>query len=45
MFENWVLRLIFGHKEDEVTRERRRLHNGEHMAFNLQQNLLGCSNQ
>ena len=27
MFENWVLRRIFGPKRDEVTRERRKLHN------------------
>jgi len=27
VFENWVLRRIFGPKRDEVTRERRKLHN------------------
>ena len=27
MFENRVLRRIFGPKRDEVTRERRKLHN------------------
>jgi len=29
LFENRVLRRIFGRKRDEVTREWRRLHNGE----------------
>jgi len=29
MFENWVLRIIFGPKRDEVTGERRKLHNEE----------------
>ena len=29
MFENRVLRRIFGPKRDEVTREWRKLHNGE----------------
>ena len=29
MFENRVLRKILGPKRDEVTREWRRLHNGE----------------
>jgi hypothetical protein len=29
VFENRVLRRIFGHKMDEVTGERRKLHNGE----------------
>jgi hypothetical protein len=29
MFENWVLRRIFGPKRDEVTGEWRRLHNEE----------------
>jgi len=29
MFENMVLRRIFGPRRDEVTRERRRLHNEE----------------
>jgi hypothetical protein len=29
VFENGVLRRIFGHKRDEVTREWRRLHNEE----------------
>ena len=29
MFENVVLRRIFGPKRDEVTGERRKLHNGE----------------
>jgi hypothetical protein len=29
VFENRVLRKIFGPKRDEVTREWRRLHNGE----------------
>jgi hypothetical protein len=30
MFENRVLRRIFGPKRDEVTGERRKLHNGKH---------------
>jgi hypothetical protein len=29
VFENRVLRGIFGHKRDEVTAERRKLHNEE----------------
>jgi hypothetical protein len=29
VFEKRVLRRIFGHKKDEVTREWRKLHNGE----------------
>ena len=29
VFENMVLKRIFGHKRDEVTREWRRLHNEE----------------
>jgi hypothetical protein len=29
VFENWALRRIFGPKRDEVTRERRKLHNEE----------------
>ena len=29
MFENWVLRRIFGPKRDDVTGEWRRLHNEE----------------
>jgi hypothetical protein len=29
VFENWVLGRIFGPKEDELTRDWRRLHNGE----------------
>jgi hypothetical protein len=29
VFENWVLRRIFGPKRDEVTREWRELHNEE----------------
>ena len=29
VFENMVLRRIFGHRMDEVTGERRRLHNEE----------------
>jgi hypothetical protein len=29
VFENRVLRRIFGHKRDEVTRELRKLHNEE----------------
>jgi hypothetical protein len=29
MFENWVLKKIFGPKRDEVTREWRKLHNEE----------------
>jgi len=30
VFENWVLRRIFGPKRDEVTREWSELHNKEH---------------
>jgi hypothetical protein len=33
VFENRVLRGIFGPKRDEVTEERRKLHNGE--LYNL----------
>jgi hypothetical protein len=29
VFENWVLRRIFGRKRDEVTGEWRKLHNEE----------------
>jgi len=29
VFENWVLRDIFGPEKDEVTEEWRKLHNGE----------------
>ena len=29
MFENWVLRRVFGPKRDEVTEEWRKLHNEE----------------
>ena len=29
VFENWVLRRIFGHKRDEVTGEWKKLHNEE----------------
>ena len=29
MFENRVLRIIFGPKRDEITGERRKLHKGE----------------
>ena len=29
VFGNWELRRIFGPKRDEVTGERRKLHNGE----------------
>jgi hypothetical protein len=29
MFENWVLRRIFGPKRDEVTEDWRKLHNEE----------------
>jgi hypothetical protein len=29
VFENWVLREIFGPERDEVTGERRKLHNEE----------------
>ena len=29
VFENWVLRRIFGPKRDEVTKEWRKLHNEE----------------
>jgi hypothetical protein len=30
MFENMVLRRIFGSKRDEITGEKRKIHNEEH---------------
>jgi hypothetical protein len=35
VFENRVLRRIFGHKRDDVTGEWRRLHNKELYDFNI----------
>jgi hypothetical protein len=36
VFENWVLRRIFGPKKDEVTGQWRKLHNGElHNCYSL----------
>jgi hypothetical protein len=41
VFENRVLRRIFGPKRDEVTGEWRRLHNDELYVFYNLQNILG----
>jgi hypothetical protein len=40
VFENKVLRRIFGPKKDEVTREWRRLHNEEPDALNSSPNII-----
>jgi hypothetical protein len=45
VFENRVLRRIFGPKRDEVTGERRKLHNGNFIICTHHQILLGRSNQ
>jgi hypothetical protein len=46
VFENKVLRRIFGPKRDEVIGEWRRLHNSELYVCSLHQKLLsGLSNQ
>jgi hypothetical protein len=41
VFENWVLRRIFGPKRDEVTGEWRRLHNKELYALYSSPNING----
>jgi hypothetical protein len=45
VFENRVLRRIFGPKNDEVTGEWRRLHNEELNDVYSSPKLFGCSNQ
>jgi hypothetical protein len=45
VFENRVLRRIFGPKRDEATGERKKLHNGELHNLFSSQILLGRSNQ
>jgi hypothetical protein len=45
VFENRVLRRIFGTKRDEVTGEWRKLHNGGFIICTRHQILLGRSNQ
>jgi hypothetical protein len=45
VFENRVLRRIFGPKRDEVTGEWRKLHNEELHNLSPPQILLGRSNQ
>jgi hypothetical protein len=45
VFENRVLRRMFGSKRDEVTGEWRKLHSGELHIFTPPQILLGRSNQ
>jgi hypothetical protein len=40
IFENGVLRRIFGSKRDEVTRERRRLHKKELSALYSSPNII-----
>ena len=40
MFENKVLRRIFGPKRDEVTREWRKLYNGEINDFYFSPNIV-----
>jgi hypothetical protein len=45
VFENRVLRRIFGPKKNEVTREWRKLHNKEFKELYFSQNLFVCSNQ
>jgi hypothetical protein len=45
VFENRVLRRIFGPKRNEVTGEWRELHNGELYNFTHHQILFGRSNQ
>ena len=45
VFENRALRRIFGPKRDEVTGERRKIHNNELMICTSHQILLGWSNR
>ena len=45
MFENRVLRRIFGHKRDGVTGEWRKLHNEELKLLKTKRNLLYVRNQ
>jgi len=45
VFENRVLRIIFGPKRDEVTGECRRLHNEELMIYSPHQILFESSNK
>jgi hypothetical protein len=45
VFQNRVLRGIFGPKKEKVTEERTKLHNGELDKFTHHQILLGRSNQ
>jgi len=45
VFENRVLRRIFGPKRDEVTGEWRKLHNEELNDLYPHQILCGCSNR
>jgi hypothetical protein len=45
VFENGMLRRIFGPKRDEVTGEWRRLHNGVFMLCALHRILFELSNQ
>jgi hypothetical protein len=45
VFENRVLRRIFGPKRDEVTGEWRKIHNGELHICSHHHILLGRSNQ
>jgi hypothetical protein len=40
VFENRVLRRIFGHKRDEVTGEWRRIHNKELYALSFLPNII-----
>ena len=44
MFENKVLRKIFGAKKDEITREWRKLHNAELHALNSSPNIISRPN-
>ena len=45
VFENRVLRRVFGPKRDEVTREWRKLHSKEPYICTRHQTLFGWSNQ
>jgi hypothetical protein len=45
MFENRVLRRIFGHERDEIMREWRKLHYGDLHNLCSSQKSLGRSNQ